>query len=202
MSKRRQQTYEFAGELPTGKPDDTHWVVYTRKKMDGPARWAGYLDAVDVELAMQYAREHYGLDEACTGILIHPHDALHDCEYGIDPIEGGDATGDDGESWIVFTQRRRGMIHIEAGAVHAPDADTALARARTIHADGRITNIRVVRTADCTEVHPDDVPLWRDHDMTYKFARGYSKGVRSKWSNFRSEEDLERYRRGDLKEHF
>ena len=202
MSKRRDIMYDFPGDLPEGKPDDAHWVVYTRKKEGGPARWAGYLDAVDVDLALQYSREHYGLDEACAGTLIHRHEALTDSEYGIHPIPAGDASGDDGEAWTVFAQRRRGMIHIEAGAVHAADAATAVVRARSKFANGKVSNIRVVRTDDCFEATPAELAIWREHDMSYKLARGYSKTVRAKWTNFRSEEDLERYRKGDLKEHF
>jgi 1,2-phenylacetyl-CoA epoxidase PaaB subunit len=202
MSKRRDIMYDFDRDLPEGKPDDAHWAIYTRKKEGGPARWAGYLDAVDVPLALQYAREHYGQDEACTGILIHRHEALTDSEYGIDPIAGGDACGDDGEAWIVFTQRRRGMIHIEAGSVHAPDADTAVSRARSAFADGRISNIRVVREVDCHQTSPDELAIWRSHDMSYKLARGYSKDVRAKWAQFRSKTDLDKYASEDMKDHY
>jgi 1,2-phenylacetyl-CoA epoxidase PaaB subunit len=202
MSKRRDIMYDFDGDLPEGKSDDAHWAVYTRKKQGGPARWAGYLDAVDVALALQYAREHYGQDEACMGIVIHRHEALTDSEYGITPIDGGDAAGDDGETWIVFTQRRRGMIHIEAGTVQAPDATTAVARARSAFADGRISNVRVVRQADCHQTTPDELAIWRDHDMSYKLARGYSKSVRSKWAHFRSQADVDQYASEDIKDHY
>jgi 1,2-phenylacetyl-CoA epoxidase PaaB subunit len=194
--------YDFPGDLPSGKPDDAHWVVYTRKKEGSPARWAGYLDAVDVTLALQYAREHYGQDEACMGILIHLHDSLTDSEYGIDPIASGDAAGDDGEAWVVFTQRRRGMIHIEAGAVAAPDAASAIARARTTYADGRVSNVRVVRVKDCYETSPDELIIWRAHDMSYKLARGYSKNVRAKWASFRTQSDDDTYASEDIKDHY
>jgi len=202
MSKRRDIMYDFPGDLPGGKPDDAHWAVYTRKKEDGPARWAGYLDAVDVTLALQYAREHYGQDEVCTGILIHRHEALADSEYGVDPIAGGDASGDDGEAWTVFAQRRRGMIHIEAGTVRAPDAATAVARARSKFANGKVSNIRVVREADCYQTTPDELAIWRNHDMSYKLARGYSKDVRAKWAQFRSRSDDDRYASEDIKDHY
>lgn len=202
MSKRRDIMYDFDGDLPSGKPDDRHWVVYTRKKRGGPARWAGYLDAVDVPLALQYAREHYGQDEACTGILIHEHEALRDSEYGIDAIAGGDAAGDDGDAWIVFSQRRRGAIHIEVGQVQAPDAETAIARARSAFADGRVSNLRVVRSMDCHETTPDELAIWRDHDMSYKLARGYSKDVRAKWALFRSRADDDTYASEDIKDHY
>ena len=167
MSKRRQQMYAFDHDLPEGKADDRNWVVYTRKKEGAPYRWAGYLDAVDEGLAMQYARDHYGLDEACAGILLHQHEALLDSEYGIDAIPGGNDTGTDGESWLVLTQRRRGMIHVSVGTVQATDAPTAIARARTAFTDGKITNVRVVRMADCIEACPDTLALWREHDMNY-----------------------------------
>ncbi|MCH2136696.1 MAG: hypothetical protein MK101_08955 [Phycisphaerales bacterium] len=202
MSKRRHITYEFDGDLPEGTGDDAHWVVYTRKNAGGPARWAGYLDAVDVDLALQYSREHYGLDEACVGTLIHRHDAMTDSEYGLEPLSPASAKGDDGEPWVVFVQKGRGNIHIEAGLVHAPNARTAIARGIASFAGGKVTNVRVVLQADCHEAMQEDLAIWREHDLSYKYARGYSKDVRAKWRTFRDEADLEGYRAGDIKEHF
>ena len=40
--------------------------------------------------------------------------------------------------------------------------------------------------------------IWRLHDMNYKFARGYSKGVREKWTRIRDEETYEDYRKEDF----
>lgn len=35
--------------------------------------------------------------------------------------------------WEVFVRQRRGMDHIHAGSVHAPDAETALQNARDVY---------------------------------------------------------------------
>jgi len=202
MSKVRQRELTFGEALPDPTPDARHWVIYTRRRDGVPFKWAGYIDAPDVELALQYAREHYGLDEACVGILTHEHEDAVDGEYGLDPLVPGDASGDDGDPWTVFTLDRRGGNHLTAGTVRAPDAETAIQRARTTFADGRICNLRVVPADKIHETTADDMVIWRHHDMDYKLARGYSKVVRAKWTRIRDTKAYEQYQQEDIGEHF
>ena len=135
MSKLRQRDFNFAEELPPHADGVMHsYIVYTARKADAPHRYAGYLNAPDIDLAVEYACEHYGQDEVCSGIWVHLVDDLLETacsEDTIDPSTGSD--GDDTESdpgWIAFTQKHRGDIHIEAGTVHAPAAEAA--RAKTL----------------------------------------------------------------------
>jgi hypothetical protein len=44
--------------------------------------------------------------------------------------------------------------------------------------------------------------IWRETDQTYRLARGYSKGVKEKWTQIRKRQDLETYEKDDLKETF
>ncbi len=202
MSKIRQTPLSFEADLPPATPDSRHWVVYTAKRDGAPFKWAGYVDAPDSELALQFAREHYGLDEQCVGIICHEHEAAVDGPYELEPLQPGNAVGDDGDAWTVFTLRRRGGNHQTAGTVRAPDADTALARATAAMADGKISNIRVVPSNRIFETTEDELIIWRTHDMTYKLAKGYSKDVRAKWSRFRDEQTYEKYRKEDIAKHF
>ena len=202
MANISETPLTFDHDLPEPTPDVKHWVVYTSKRTDAPHKWAGYVDAPDHDLALQYAREHYGLDEACVGIICHEHEDATDGPYGLEPLSSGTAAGDDGEPWTVFTLRRRGANHETAGVVNAPDAETAIARATARFADGRIHNIRVVPASRVHETTEDELIIWRTHDMNYKLAKGYSKEVRAKWSRFRDEQTYEQYRKEDIAKHF
>jgi len=202
MSKVRQQDLTVGDTLPDPTPDSRHWVIYTRKRAGVPFKWAGYIDAPDVELALQYAREHYGLDEACVGILTHEHEDATDGPYEHEPLAASDASGDDGDPWTVLTLNRRGGTHVTAGTVRAPNAATAIERASATFADGRIRNVRVVPANKIYETTADDMVIWRHHDMSYKLARGYSKVVRAKWTRIRDTKAYEQYQQEDIGEHF
>ncbi len=202
MSKVREQQLTFGSELPDPTPDTRHWVIYTCKRGGAPFKWAGYVDAPDVDLALQFAREHYGLDEACVGILTHEHEDAVDGEYSLEPLGHGGAVGDDGQSWTVFTLERRGGNHQTAGTVHAPDAATAIDRARTTFAGDRVRSIRVVPTCKIHETTAEELLIWRTHDMDYKLAKGYSKVVRAKWTKIRDQQAYEGYRQDDIEKHF
>ncbi|MCH2133178.1 MAG: hypothetical protein MK116_05445 [Phycisphaerales bacterium] len=203
MSKIRERQFNHDGELPPGTPDTQHWVVYTRKKEGNPFKWAGSLNAPDLELAIQFAGEHYGLDEACIAVLVHHADDRTDGPCGLEPLEPGTADGDDGSDWTVLVLPRRGGNLQEAGTIKAPDAETAIARGTRAHANGKIVQVCVVPTDRTVVITGDhDTLIWRLHDMTYKFARGYSKDVRAKWTRIRDEETYEDYRKEDIHSHF
>jgi len=59
--------------------------------------------------------------------------------------------------WEVFVRAKRGVSHVHAGTVHAPDAELALQNARdlfTRRSEG--VSIWVVRSTDVTASSPDD----------------------------------------------
>lgn len=59
--------------------------------------------------------------------------------------------------WEVFVRAKRGVSHVHAGTVHAPDAELALQNARdlfTRRSEG--VSIWVVRSTDVTASNPDD----------------------------------------------
>lgn len=205
MSKIRQRDFNFADELPPHTDGETRsYVVYTARKDGAPHRYAGYLNAPDIALASEYACEHYGQDEACTGIWVHLADDLTEtpcAEDTIDPAAGCDGEESDADpEWVVFTQKRRGDIHIETGRLHAADSATALSRAVARHGAG-VVLVRVVPMRCIESTEPGQL-IWRTHDQSYRLARGYSKSVRAKWAAVRKNEDIEEYRKDDIENHF
>ncbi|MDG2424651.1 MAG: hypothetical protein P8M22_11805 [Phycisphaerales bacterium] len=202
MSKIRERQFDHESELTAPTPDTEHWIIYTQKKPEAPFKWAGSLNAPDLELAMQFAGEHYGLDEACVAFVVHHADQATDGPCGIEPLEPGNANGTDGPSWSVFTLPRRGGNLQQAGTINAADAETALARATTTFADGKFHQVRVVPSDQLFLCTGESTLIWRLHDMDYKFAKGYSKGVRAKWTRIRDKQSYEEYRKEDIHKHF
>jgi 1,2-phenylacetyl-CoA epoxidase PaaB subunit len=190
------------GELPAPTPDATQWVVYTQKREGAAFKWAGTIEAVDTELALQYSREHYGLDEACVGLIAYRRADSVDGEYSVGPLTPSQAEGADGDEWLVFTLAKRGGNHQTAGTVMAPDATTAIDRATAAFANGKVCNIRVVLASRVHKTTEEEMVIWRTHDMTYKLAKGYSKQVRSKWTQIRDNPAYEQYKKDDIESHF
>ena len=59
--------------------------------------------------------------------------------------------------WEVFVRAKRGVSHVHAGTVHAPDAELALQNARdlfTRRSEG--VSLWVVKSNDITASDPDD----------------------------------------------
>lgn len=59
--------------------------------------------------------------------------------------------------WEVFVRQHRGLSHVHAGSLHAPDAETALQNARDVYTrrvEGE--SLWVVRSADIHAADPDD----------------------------------------------
>ncbi len=54
---------------PAGTDMDS-WVVFTQKKPGAPHIYAGWLNAADEDMAIEFAREHYGQDEKCSNIWV------------------------------------------------------------------------------------------------------------------------------------
>ena len=205
MSKLRQRDFSFDSELaPSMDGALNSYIVYTCKKEGGAHRYAGYLNAPDIQLALEYACEHYGQDEVCVNIWVHPANVLRETPCAEDAIDntlgcdGPDIEND--PAWAIFTQRKRGDIHVEAGLLNAPDADTALQRAIARHGKN-VVQVRVVPFDQIKSTTPNQL-IWRTHDQTYRLARGYSKSVRMKWAAIRNAEDINEYVKDDIQSHF
>ena len=70
MSKIREQ-FDRPPETPlevspTG--DLRPFVIFTQLRKNGPHIYAGWLEAADAAMAMDFAKEHYGQDQECVGI--------------------------------------------------------------------------------------------------------------------------------------
>ncbi|NNE11430.1 MAG: 1,2-phenylacetyl-CoA epoxidase subunit B [Ilumatobacter sp.] len=73
--------------------------------------------------------------------------------------------------WEVFVRAKRGVSHVHAGTVHAPDSELALQNARdlfTRRSEG--VSIWVVKSADITASNPDDRDAFFDPatDKTFR----------------------------------
>ncbi len=85
----------------------------------------------------------------------------------------GDARG--WPMWEVFVRQRRGMSHVHAGSLHAPDSETALQNARDVYTrrvEG--VSIWVVPSAAVTAFDPDLAEDYFDaNEKPYRAATFY-----------------------------
>jgi len=196
MSKLRDQVPLTDRDIATPpEPDLLPFVIFTQLKEGGPFHYAGWVDAVDVEMAVQFAREHYGQDQACTRIWAIGRPAL----AGTDPDYPPSADTGPERTWEVFVQRKAGDGYVSSGAVTATSQTGAVEAARRAHPDANL--LWVAAHDDIVATDADDL-IWRYTDQSYRLARGYSAEVRDKWEKIRAERDLREYERDDLKEAF
>jgi ring-1,2-phenylacetyl-CoA epoxidase subunit PaaB len=66
--------------------DAQPYEVFIQLRRGQPHVHAGTLDAVDDEMALQFAREHYGQDQACVHIWVVPRAAMRGTNYDTDVI--------------------------------------------------------------------------------------------------------------------
>ena len=79
--------------------------------------------------------------------------------------------------WEVFVRQRRGLNHVHAGSLHAPDAETALQHARDVYTrrvEG--VSIWVVASADILASDPESADAWFDPsaDKAYRHPTFYN----------------------------
>ncbi len=60
--------------------------VFVQLQRGKPHTHAGTVDAADAAMALQFAREHYGQDQACVHIWVVPRAAMLGTEYDHDVI--------------------------------------------------------------------------------------------------------------------
>ena len=90
-------------------------------------------------------------------------------------VPAGDAAGG-WPMWEVFIRQRRGLNHVHAGSLHAPDAETALQNARDVYTrrmEG--VSIWVVPSAAIIASNPDDAEALFEPfgDQPYRHATYY-----------------------------
>ncbi len=195
MSKLRQQLHEFPGDLETPPEGDLRpFVIFTQLNRKASHVYAGWVDAVDEQMALQFAREHYGQDQECVNLWAIPRTAIGA------PEPGYPASAEQGPArpYAVFTQKSSGDPHNAAGTVEATSSRAALEAAL---AKWTADSIWVVPREEIFTTDEDDV-IWRLTDQTYRLARGYSADVRQKWEKIRAKRDIKEYEKDDLKETF
>jgi 1,2-phenylacetyl-CoA epoxidase PaaB subunit len=207
---------------PTG--DLRPFVVFTQLKKNGPHIYAGWLEAADARMAMDFAKEHYGQDQECVGVLTIDRAHVTSSDGLFPPLPAGQGSGvrageapsaapDSGTpspqpspngrgSFAVFTQKNAGDLFLEAGTLEADSPSAAIDAARK--------TVRMAQNAHCVWVVPSDrivksaadELIWRHTDQSYRLARGYGREVRAKWIAFRDEKKLAEYEKDDLAEAF
>ena len=85
---------------------------------------------------------------------------------------GGEGSG---PMWEVFVRQRRGMSHVHAGSLHAPDAETAVQNARDVYTrrlEG--VSIWVVPSTALTAFDPADAADYIGaNEKPYRYATYY-----------------------------
>ena len=198
MSKLRQDVALVEGDLETPAEGDlAPYVVFTQLTSSGPYIYAGWLDAVDDGMAIQFACEHYGQDRECVSVWAIPRNAIAGTEarYAPGPEDGST------RPFEVFVQTEAGGLYKSVGSVEATSSESALDAARQPHGGDKVNSIWVVPRDRIAATREGDM-IWRYTSQDYRMARGYSAAVREKWQRVRAERDLREYERDDLKEMF
>ncbi len=88
MSRLRDQLeLPKEGELRVPTEGDLEpFEVFVQLQRGKPHIHAGTIDAADAVMALQFAREHYGQDQACVHIWVVPRAAMLGTEYDRDVI--------------------------------------------------------------------------------------------------------------------
>jgi len=180
---------------PTG--DLKPYVIFTQLKEKGPFIYAGWLEAVDDAMAMEFAKEHYGQDQECVNVMAinRKHITSSDGLYGSPLPQGGRGR------FQVFTQKKAGDLWITWETVEAASANAAIELARkNLKQAANAHAIWVVLQDHILSTH--DELIWRHTDQSYRLARGYGREVRAKWIAFRDEKQLAEYEKDCLQEAF
>jgi len=198
MSKLRQDVALVEGDLESPAAADlAPYVVFTQLTKSGQYIYAGWLDAVDNAMAIQFACEHYGQDQECVRVLVIPRTAI----AGTEPRYAPSTDDGSGGPFDVFVQQKAGGLYKSAGSVEATGSKSALDAARRVHDGGKANSIWVVPHDRITATREGDM-IWRHTSQDYRMARGYSAAVREKWQTIRAERDLREYEKDDLREMF
>lgn len=96
-------------------------------------------------------------------------------EGDADPDTGGSPSHGGFPLWEVFVRQRRGLSHVHAGSLHAPDAETALQSARDVYTrrmEG--VSVWVIPSSAITASDPDDgEAFFESIEKPYRHATYY-----------------------------
>ena len=196
ISRVRRDLPVLEGELSVPADGDLQpWLVMTQPNAAKPHVSAGWVDACDEAMAMQFARHHYGRDQKVASIWAMPRAAMIDSS---EQASGESRTG----SWQLITQEHDASL-LFCGAVYENcTASEAWSKASSIlESDASMYAVWLIHVDDISRTAADDL-VWPLSDQSYRLARGYSKVVREKWDALRTQRDLDDYRKDDLKETF
>lgn len=77
MSALRKNVPIETGELAAERQHDMKaYEVFIQLDRTKPLSYAGGLDAPDLEMALRFAREHYGRDQPCYRVWVVPREAI------------------------------------------------------------------------------------------------------------------------------
>jgi len=87
LSKPRANIPDYAsGEPPRDGADLKAYEVFVQLERSKPFTHAGSLDAADDEMALLFAREHYGRDQECVAVWVVPRGAILRTDYDKDVV--------------------------------------------------------------------------------------------------------------------
>ncbi len=96
-------------------------------------------------------------------------------EEEIDAIGAQPDTSDSWPLWEVFVRQRRGLSHVHAGSLHAPDAEVALQNARDVYTR-RVEGVSIwlIRSDQIHASSPEDAEAFFDSiEKPYRQATYY-----------------------------
>jgi ring-1,2-phenylacetyl-CoA epoxidase subunit PaaB len=77
LSRIRANIPERRDDLRTPAEGDLRpYEVFVQVDHDKPHAYAGSVDAADDQMALMFAREHYGRDQACVQVWVVPRSAI------------------------------------------------------------------------------------------------------------------------------
>ncbi|MCA9290482.1 MAG: hypothetical protein KDA25_05100, partial [Phycisphaerales bacterium] len=123
MSKIRTNLTMPTTELAPAEGDLRGYVVFTQLRAGGPFIYAGWLDAADDEMALVFAKEHYGQDQKCTHIWAAPRERIGGLRENADAAH--EAVGAD-RAYQIFTQAAAGDAYQSSERVTATSAASAI----------------------------------------------------------------------------
>lgn len=88
LSRIRANLPQYSSPEPPGPPegDLKPYEVFIQLERGKPHSYAGSVDAADDEMALLFAREHFGRDQACAQIWVVPRSAIIRTDYEKDLV--------------------------------------------------------------------------------------------------------------------